>query len=278
MNYRHHPVPDHLKSYVQCYWILENPHAGTQPSRLGPLADGFPGLMFHQTTSGKLYDQHQEKLPDFFLYGQSTSRTELYLTETFRTLGVCLQPHALNLIFNMQATEVADRCVDIGLLHRASQDNLQEKLVNAKSLDEQFDFISQYLWANIQASKGREDAATLFALRKIIQSNGVVSLPDIRDTVNLSERSFERRFGQYIGISPKVFSNICRFQSTLHQLRHNQYARLSDIAFDHGYADQSHFIRSFKAFAGYSPFQYRKESQQQVIVPVMYEPGQEQEQ
>jgi AraC-like DNA-binding protein len=62
-----------------------------------------------------------------------------------------------------------------------------------------------------------------------------------------------------VGISPKLFSRICRFQATLQQLRTNGFDKLSDIAFEHNYADQSHFIRSFKEFAGVSPFQYQKQ-------------------
>jgi AraC-like DNA-binding protein len=75
----------------------------------------------------------------------------------------------------------------------------------------------------------------------------------------LSERTLERRFKQSIGISAKLFSRICRFQESLNQLRKNKYDKLSDIAYENGYADQSHFIRSFKEFTGVSPFDYRKQ-------------------
>ena len=61
-------------------------------------------------------------------------------------------------------------------------------------------------------------------------------------------------------MSPKLFSRICRFQSSLQQLRDNDYTKLSDIAFEHEFADQSHFIRTFREFAGFSPFQYQRQS------------------
>jgi AraC-like DNA-binding protein len=80
----------------------------------------------------------------------------------------------------------------------------------------------------------------------------------LQRNLNLSERGFQRRFNQHVGISPKLFSRVCKFQAALGQLKNNNYANLSDVAFDNGYADQSHFIRSFKEFAGFSPYQFQK--------------------
>jgi AraC-like DNA-binding protein len=75
----------------------------------------------------------------------------------------------------------------------------------------------------------------------------------------MSERSLERKFRQHIGISPKLFSRINRFQEAFRLLKNNNYIKLSDIAFDAGYTDQSHFIREFKEFTGFAPYKYQKE-------------------
>jgi AraC-like DNA-binding protein len=98
----------------------------------------------------------------------------------------------------------------------------------------------------------------------IHQSDGNISLKNIQKDLQLSERSFERRFKQCVGVSPKLFSRICRFQASLAQLRKNGYNKLSDIAYENEYADQSHFIRAFKEFAGFSPVQYQKKSKEVV--------------
>jgi AraC-like DNA-binding protein len=54
-----------------------------------------------------------------------------------------------------------------------------------------------------------------------------------------------------------LFARICRFQASLNQIRNNDYCRLSDIAYENEYADQSHLIRAFKEFAGISPNKYQ---------------------
>ena len=99
-----------------------------------------------------------------------------------------------------------------------------------------------------------------YAVSAIARSKGNVALKGLQIELRLSERSFERKFKEYIGISPKLFSRICRFQASLKQLRNNDFSKLSDVAFENEYADQSHFIRAFKEFAGFSPFQYQKQS------------------
>ena len=76
----------------------------------------------------------------------------------------------------------------------------------------------------------------------------------------MSERNFERKFREYVGISPKLFSRICRFQSSLKQLQESNYEKLSDIAFENNFSDQSHFIRTFKEFAGFSPNQFQQQT------------------
>jgi AraC-like DNA-binding protein len=107
-------------------------------------------------------------------------------------------------------------------------------------------------------NSAKNDRLAEFALTKLIQSKGSASLKEVQRTLQLTERTFERRFRQTVGISAKLFSKIRRFQEGLHQLRNNKYEKLSDIAYDNDYADQAHFIRNFKEFTGHSPKQYEK--------------------
>ncbi|MNV73647.1 HTH-type transcriptional activator RhaS [compost metagenome] len=94
----------------------------------------------------------------------------------------------------------------------------------------------------------------------MIESKGLASLKGLQNQLQLSERSFERKFKQHVGVTPKMFSRICGFQASLSQLKKNEYDKLSDIAYGNGYSDQSHFIRTFKEFAGFSPYQYQKQA------------------
>ncbi len=112
----------------------------------------------------------------------------------------------------------------------------------------------------MQKNKQQVNVKMEYALSNMLLSKGTISLKKLTESLSLSERTFERKFKEYVGLSPKLFSRICRFQTSLKQLKHYNYNKLSDIAFENEYADQSHFIRSFKKFSGLSPNQYQQQS------------------
>ncbi len=71
--------------------------------------------------------------------------------------------------------------------------------------------------------------------------------------LDISERQFGRRFGQAIGLLPKFYIRMARFQEALSLMKTRRFQRLSDIAYDLNYSDQSHVIRDVKEFAGRTP-------------------------
>lgn len=223
------------------------------------MADGCPGLIFQQSASGTFYQENKE-LPDLLLYGQTTKYTELHVTGTICSIGVCCYPHALKSVFGLNADELTNSCLDLDILSATRDFYLAERLGNTPSLTEKIAVIAAFLFKQINENSTPADEVTHFALSQIIASGGSIPLKDLQQQLQLTERSFERRFKQGVGISPKLFSRICRFQNSLKQLKSNNYSKLSDIAFEHDYADQSHYIRAFKEFAGFSPYQYQKKS------------------
>lgn len=71
----------------------------------------------------------------------------------------------------------------------------------------------------------------------------------------LSKKQFERLFNSFVGVNPKEYTRIVRFQKALAYLQHLPIdgMNLAQIAYASAYADQSHFIREFKRFCGYTP-------------------------
>jgi AraC-like DNA-binding protein len=134
-------------------------------------------------------------------------------------------------------------------------------MLNSSPQEKQVETLSAYIASMINRNSGYIDKPTKHAVSLIMQANGNLPLKALHDELNISERSFERKFEQYVGISPKLFSKICRFQASFQQLKDNRYNKLSDIAFENGYADQSHFIRVFKEFTGLSPLEFQKKAQ-----------------
>ncbi len=259
MIYEQIQPPESLRNYVRYFWRLESLPTDTASRTFRTIVDGSPGLMVHQLETGTFH-QHNEKLPPVFLYGQATQYTELHYAEKIRTIGVYFYPHALKSVFGMDAHELTDSCIDVGRLPANHGSQLAEKLVNQPSATAQIQLLSAYLHAQIRQNRAPTDHSIQLAISGIIGSSGRVSLKELQQRAQLSERSFERRFKQSVGLSPKLFARIRRFQASLAQMRTHNFDKLSDIAFENEYADQSHFIRSFKEFAGLSPNQYQKQA------------------
>lgn len=258
MNYQEISPPDHLKPFVQYFWFLEGKAIDSASKSIGPLADGCPGMMIQNPGLGTYFDQNNQQLPETFLYGQTISRTSLHLEGTFRTIGVRLLPNALKTIFGFDANELADSCLDLSLLPKKHDPEISQKLLDAHSMDSQLELLSSYLHSEVLKRQREEDMLIHYAVNQISAAKGNFALRDLQKELNLSERSLERRFRHEIGISPKLFSKICRFQAAWSQLQRRDFSKLSDIAFDNGYSDQSHFIRNFKQFAGFPPQQMMK--------------------
>jgi AraC-like DNA-binding protein len=259
MKYKHIPPPDHLKEYVRYFFTLESPDTGDAPKPFRTIADGCPGLVLQHSEKGTFYDQDRYRMPPIFIYGQATRHREIHSDEKFSATGIYFHPHALHSIFDFNAAELTDACISIDDVSSVDR-SLSDQLLSASSAGDHVALLSSFLQRQIIRRKSAADPVTQFALTEIIQSNGSTSLKDLQKKVGLSERGLERRFSQRVGVSPKMFSRICKFQASLNQLRNNEYDKLSDVAFEHEYADQSHFIRVFKEFTGLSPREYQKQA------------------
>ncbi|PZR27883.1 MAG: AraC family transcriptional regulator [Citrobacter freundii] len=263
MKHRIIPPPEHLKDYVRYFWTLESDNSAETPKTFKAIADGSPGMIFQHSDEGSFY-QFDKKLAPVFLYGQTTVCTEISSPAAFSTIGVYFAPHVLKSVFGLKASELTDSCIDIGEIAGKQGFPLEDRLLEAKNFEEKSIILSEYLSLQLKQHKAQEDSLLTHIIDRINRCNGVISVKDLQTLSGLSERSFERRFQQSIGVSPKLYSRICRFQASLKQLRENDFQKLSDIAFENEYSDQSHFIRAFKEFAGFSPKEFQKRSNEQV--------------
>jgi hypothetical protein len=74
-----------------------------------------------------------------------------------------------------------------------------------------------------------------------------------------SDRHIRRLFHKYVGISPKLFADIARYQNILRTIGDYRHQGIFRLALEQGYFDQSHFIKEFKRFQGTTPGQFINE-------------------
>ncbi|NGP87097.1 AraC family transcriptional regulator [Fodinibius halophilus] len=253
MKYREFAPPADLQHIVHFYWTLSTDNTAPAFSPFQTIANGCTGLIYHHTNNKLAFaEDGTNKLPRLFLYGQFTSHGALYMSPGAQIIGITFHPHILKMLFGLDANEVTDQAIDADLI----TPGLVNKLQQAETAEQCFQLFSTFLRQHIR-QKESSNFAIAHSIDRIIQSGGNIPTHKLYKSLNISERQFERRFKQNVGLTPKFFSRVIRFKYALNQVRNNNYQLLSDIAFDNGYADQSHFTREFKEFAGLKPSGYR---------------------
>lgn len=83
----------------------------------------------------------------------------------------------------------------------------------------------------------------------------------------ISQRQLERYFSKYIGINPKLYQRLTRFQKTFNTMMQNKDMDFTTLAYENDYYDQNHFIKEFKSFTGATPtgFFHEKKSVKEIM-------------
>ncbi len=124
--------------------------------------------------------------------------------------------------------------------------------MEAKNEQERMTFLTSFLVAKFKQAKPR-DTLVEESLHVIHTHIGSIHVKDVLAYVHLSERQFERRFTQTVGLSPHVYIRVKRFHEAIRLIKTGQFERLTDVAYALNFSDQSHFIRDIKAFSGMTP-------------------------
>jgi AraC-like DNA-binding protein len=94
------------------------------------------------------------------------------------------------------------------------------------------------------------DPAIGFALRRFSSAESVASVAETAEELGWSLRRFSQSFREQVGLPPKAWCRLQRFQQAVRQLHAGEEMRWAELALDCGYYDQAHFANEFKAFSG----------------------------
>jgi AraC-like DNA-binding protein len=257
MNYYQIPSPPMLAKYVRFFWVLEGQPDGDSTYVHRSVADGSAEMIFHyqglfQTLTGPAVSTEFRAGID----GQSSKFRRYETGEQFGIFGAYLFPFAVPALLGHSAAAISNQMPDLASLLGQEGKDLEEQMMLAAGNQQRAALLSAFLYKRLQ--KREQAAPSIFSsIHYIIQTRGIVNIETLAADVCLSARQFERRFKEYAGFSPKLYSRIIRFQAAIAAFG-NRYRSLTEIAYDCGYYDQSHFIHDFKEFSGHHPRHYFK--------------------
>jgi AraC-like DNA-binding protein len=188
-----------------------------------------------------------ELQPLRMIVGQMDHHVTIRATGSVDLVGLRFHPAGAHPLLGFSMAELSNRLVPLGDVI-----DLPDSLSDRKSIAERASALDAILiprFAGVQDSGGSDFEG---AVRSAVAAEGRVSVDDLARSTGLGCRQLERRFRERVGLPPKRFLKILRFQSVFRRGA-SQARDWAEVALDCGYYDQSHFIRDFKSFTGASP-------------------------
>ncbi len=244
------PMPaGKVSEYVEEILVIEKTHL-TNPFILPLFANGKPTLLFH-SAKGQIKNSSRY----LTLFGQTVFPETLSMNDDFILIAYFFKPFALTALYRIAANELTDKPINLNLLTPSTSLRLQEQLLNASSTNDMISLLDDYIYSLI--TKCKTDTRILkYATEKITANPNKEILVSTQKELCVTERTFQRLFGNHIGVSPNQYRRIVQFNAAFRQLQKRQFEQLSDLAYANNYTDQSHYIRAFKEFTNLSPNQY----------------------
>jgi len=136
--------------------------------------------------------------------------------------------------------------------------SIREKLLVASNPFRKFQVLEKQL-LKIYLGKLNENPFVDFAVSTIIAAPNLYSIKSISDKVGYSQKHLIKLFKEHVGVTPKEFLKVIRFQKAIQQIENQISVDWSQMALDCGFYDQSHFIADFKNFSGFTPTGYMEQ-------------------
>ena len=256
MNYQTYPASPDLAPLIKCFWSLEFSVA-PQPEKQTIIPDGCIELIIHY---GDLYQQFQEASSSFvqprsFVFGQLSNTLEIAPTGRTGIIAARFHPDGFVPLATIPLAEMENRAVPLSELFGEEGDFLEKYVLAALTQAERIQQIETFLLARLNKLEVL-DRIVKSSIEILLSQAGQVKVEEMAKKLNINRRKLERKFTTTVGLSPKQLSKIIRLQAALRQLNQNTELSLTELAYQNGYFDQSHFIKDFKAFTGISPKQF----------------------
>jgi len=257
ITYRESRPSPALRGRVECLWSMRS---GERSSRSGRpieriLPDGCVELIVHLRDTFRRFspDGRPHSQPRAFVVGPSTRFLLVQPGNRVDTLGVRFRPGAARPFLHAPLDELSEATTRLGDLLGSAGDRLPEALDAEKTETERFRILEGFLLARLRAADRGSPGLQAGIVRTALEHRGRLTASELSRRTGTGLRQLQRTFLSELGLPPKSFLRLVRFQGLLAALPRGGSPNWAALAFDCGYADQSHLIRDFRSFSGETP-------------------------
>lgn len=231
-----------LQEYIYCYWNLRTAQPLDDVYKYRVVSDGCIDVFFDLPDCKEIY-----------VMGFCNSYTAFDVGREFNYFGIRFLPGGFSSLFNIDASELANRSEPLVLVQATFYHYIRSLLDVCENIRDFCDNLNKYILGYLARAANLCDNRFSNALAIILSKKGLVDVEkDLNDGV--SSRHLRRLFSFYIGDTAKSFCRVIRFQNLL-MLEPSVRLMKENVFYDLGYYDQTHFIKEFKLFYGMTPRQ-----------------------
>jgi AraC-like DNA-binding protein len=261
MLHRSHVPAAPLRDFVEDFWLYEDYQPARRRDRIVP--SGTMELVINlREDELRLYHPSEPDrctaFPGALVSGAFGAPFAIDTLHETAMIGVHFRPGGAFPFLGLPAGDLADAHVSLEALWGRRAGELRERLCGAVTPAARFRLLEEALLHQLRDAQQRHPAVAA-ALQAFCAAPVQPSVRDLARDAGLSRRRFIELFNREVGLTPKLFSRIRRFQHALLLARRKPAPEWAQLALDAGYCDQSHLIRDFIAFAGISPAQFAAE-------------------
>lgn len=189
--------------------------------------------------------------PNNFVMGPNLVERIVKCPNQHHILGINFRPGALYRLCGISIEKLVNQVLCASLLFGKEINQLAERLIAAKSQEEMLSFVERFFFEKLKQIEKLSPFD--MAISALVRENGNMAMDEVANLACMSEKQFERKSIERLGMLPKLFARLIRFSKAYMIKESSPTINWSNIAHQCGYYDQMHLVRDFKQFSGSTP-------------------------
>ena len=204
---------------------------------------------FLNTQVEECTDKGTLKLPSSFITGNKTKTKIYYTQKREKEIVIRFKNNCPYLFVKEPIYELTDQNISLTDIFSTSEVNdIYEKINLAKSPSQISKYINRFLISKLKLDK--VDYMILDAIKKMENSGGNLLINDLAIIYSKSIKQFQRRFKNFVGLTPKQFANNLRLQNLI--TNYTSGNSVMESIYSSGFYDKSHASKQFSSLTGLS--------------------------
>ena len=262
MRYQEFQLMPPLQPFVKVIWSMEDggDNLTFEPTRILP--DSCTELVIHFGDPYKttFSDNNSSIQPQSFVVSQMKSFMKIQANGNTGFIAARFTTEGFYRFFKKSLKAISNTEVALSDIWKNISREIEDKIYQAGDMKERSRVLQSFLYSIFCEAQIQSANVIEYCIKEIRLTKGLLSIEDLSSKTGISKRQLLRQFDHYVGLSPKEFSRITKFLSSLNILAKHPSKNLTAIAYEGGYYDQAHFIHDFKEYSGLTPSEYLQSS------------------